>query len=695
MLSFGLLVMLIPTLLLVPFPASATHFNNSLVATADSIVTNGSYETPDVTAYTFDSYNTGQTFGGWTVESGSVDHISERYWQAGDGRQSLDLNACSAGTITMDLLTTPLQTYALQFSLSGNPEGAPAVKRMEVWWGTELVDTVVFDTTGHSKWQMGWFFHQYPVTATTAITRLKFKSLISGCYGPVLDAIAVKPLSYRLPSLDLPFDYTDRKFANVAVGINGSTGGRVTSWFDHTAPLHGDSNEIVTLWTGIPRIDRADVDCTFGYNCYDGHNGIDFQRDASLGNKDTPVYAAAAGTVREINRNWKAPNNICGLRAGKKICAYGNFVLIDHGGGYATFYAHLDRVDNAVQLNKPIGRQTIGYMGGTGGYEVHLHFGVYYDPDGIWPETSVVDPYGWFGNAADPWPKTSIYLWKYPLFDQATAYTNGAVLTSPSGFGKLTVSPGSFTVAKNLEIWDAIFPHRTKSNQALVGHPLWVRVFSTTNELPRVKALVDEEEILPGLATINIRYGSADLSHINLNQLSIYHFDKTTGAWTALPTTLDTNLKEANAQTADAGYFTLQAPFTCATIGEPNDGNNEAVFLTPNSTALSETFDSSTDQDWYAFPAIAGGDYQIQSTNWINGSQTSLELYDIDGETLVKKSDDILGADGISIIHWRAGQTGIYFVRSVRPTSGSYGCNATYDISISQSLTTFIPLLRR
>ena len=50
-----------------------------------NIVYNGNFEEPDVEAITFDTYFGGQSFGGWTVESGSIDHISELYWQAADG----------------------------------------------------------------------------------------------------------------------------------------------------------------------------------------------------------------------------------------------------------------------------------------------------------------------------------------------------------------------------------------------------------------------------------------------------------------------------------------------------------------------------------------------------------------------------------------------------------------------------------
>lgn len=55
---------------------------------------------------------------------------------------------------------------------------------------------------------------------------------------------------------------------------------------------------------------------------------------------------------------------------------YGNFILIYHGGGFATFYAHLDGF--AVSGGQPVSRgQIIGYVGTTGWTTgPHLHFEV-------------------------------------------------------------------------------------------------------------------------------------------------------------------------------------------------------------------------------------------------------------------------------------------------------------------------------
>ena len=76
--------------------------------------------------------------------------------------------------------------------MAGNTFGLPTVKEMGVWWGGVLVDTVTFDTTGHSPSDMGWEYYEYEVVAPGLGTRLLFKSIIAGSYGPALDDVSVE-----------------------------------------------------------------------------------------------------------------------------------------------------------------------------------------------------------------------------------------------------------------------------------------------------------------------------------------------------------------------------------------------------------------------------------------------------------------------------------------------------------------------
>ncbi|HWO07235.1 MAG TPA: peptidoglycan DD-metalloendopeptidase family protein [Candidatus Paceibacterota bacterium] len=92
------------------------------------------------------------------------------------------------------------------------------------------------------------------------------------------------------------------------------------------------------------------------------HNGVDFR--AAVG---TPVKAALSGTVQATGDS----DSIRGCYS------YGKWVLIRHGNGLSTLYAHFS--DIAVSQGQSVSTgQVIGYAGATG-YATgpHLHFTVY------------------------------------------------------------------------------------------------------------------------------------------------------------------------------------------------------------------------------------------------------------------------------------------------------------------------------
>ena len=84
------------------------------------------------------------------------------------------------------------------------------------------------------------------------------------------------------------------------------------------------------------------------------HAGMDIS--APIG---TPIVAAAGGTV--IFAGWNGGG-------------YGNLVVIDHGGGLSTAYAHQSQVATSVGQRVGTG-QVVGYVGSTGSSTgPHLHF---------------------------------------------------------------------------------------------------------------------------------------------------------------------------------------------------------------------------------------------------------------------------------------------------------------------------------
>lgn len=155
---------------------------------AQNLVVNGDFELP----YFGEPYRgipPGPYIYAWYVEPSSVDVVGS-YWQAASGLQSVDLSGTHPGAIRQQLSTSAGQRYTLSFACAGNPEFV-SIKTMEVWWGGVKLDTLQFDTTGHSFANMGWVYHSYTVTGSGSDT-LRFASVSAdNCFGPALDDISV------------------------------------------------------------------------------------------------------------------------------------------------------------------------------------------------------------------------------------------------------------------------------------------------------------------------------------------------------------------------------------------------------------------------------------------------------------------------------------------------------------------------
>ncbi|CAO5153792.1 DUF642 domain-containing protein [Frankia sp. AiPs1] len=153
-------------------------------------VLSSSFEYPRVPGGSYEQLDHGDYVDGWRVDSGTVDLIGRNYWRAADGRQSVDLNGTSAGALTRRLRTDPRQRYELQFSLAGNPQGGPAIKRVRVTVG-DVSRVFGFDTSGRTVNRLGWVEHTLRFNAHARNTEVTFESLTRGSYGPALDDIQV------------------------------------------------------------------------------------------------------------------------------------------------------------------------------------------------------------------------------------------------------------------------------------------------------------------------------------------------------------------------------------------------------------------------------------------------------------------------------------------------------------------------
>jgi hypothetical protein len=95
------------------------------------------------------------------------------------------------------------------------------------------------------------------------------------------------------------------------------------------------------------------------------HSGQDFAADTGY-----PVYVTGDGTVSKVNFSFSG---------------YGNEIIVDHGFGYKTRYAHLSRVDVGPGMKVTRG-DMIGAVGKTGkATGPHLHYEVLYKDNAVNP----------------------------------------------------------------------------------------------------------------------------------------------------------------------------------------------------------------------------------------------------------------------------------------------------------------------
>lgn len=115
-------------------------------------------------------------------------------------------------------------------------------------------------------------------------------------------------------------------------------------------------------------VNGATITSKYGKRSSGFHTGTDFA--IALG---TPAYAAASGTVTFAG--WKG--------------SYGYLVIIDHGNGYQTYYAHCSALYVSAGQTVTQG-QNISAVGSTGNSTgPHLHFEIRYNGNTLNPQNYV------------------------------------------------------------------------------------------------------------------------------------------------------------------------------------------------------------------------------------------------------------------------------------------------------------------
>jgi murein DD-endopeptidase MepM/ murein hydrolase activator NlpD len=352
--------------------------------------------------------------------------------------------------------------------------------------------------------------------------------------------------SYR-PAFDLPISYPNRG-ARSETDFVAAWQRCATSFFDHNLPgqkgTAGDG--LLWLWTG-DAIPGAQATCGLFQNCYDGHEGTDFDDVACYG---TAVFPAAPGEIVASETGWADDG-------------YGNRVVIQHGAsGYKSLYGHLERV--MLSSGSVDATTQIGEIGATGcpGCGTHLHFNVYY-------HGQLVDPSGWEGHTPDPNATqngaTSFRQWLYPVARRTTiGHATGTTLVAPSGNTVVYLPPNAHDLDFELSVTE-LAPLGLAGPLQSAGHGVSLSGRDNRGSIGQLGMNF----------TVVVRFSASDIASVNPSTLSLYLWNALQGEWTKLPTQLVMPAVEqaaiaavysgsATAQTSALGYIALlaEAPHT-------------------------------------------------------------------------------------------------------------------------------------
>ena len=175
----------------------------------------------------------------------------------------------------------------------------------------------------------------------------------------------IENMRNQLNNLSLRMSFQDQSFTEITVMVKNKE--KLLRAIPAIQPISNKNMKRVASGFGY-RIDPV-------YKDFRLHAGLDFSAPTG-----TPIYATSDGVVQT---------------AGFNTDGYGNKVVINHGYGFQTLYAHMVRVKAKVGQSVKRG-EVIGYIGSTGkSTGPHLHYEVI-------KRGTKVDPVYYFFNDLTP-----------------------------------------------------------------------------------------------------------------------------------------------------------------------------------------------------------------------------------------------------------------------------------------------------
>ena len=164
-------------------------------AWAANVVIDGDFNNSNAT---FSTISSGNSIGPWSVTSGSVDLVGG-FWQSPSGPNpptgtngSVDMNGLSTGGISQGISgLTAGKTYTLTFWLSGNPDGPPATKSLDVSIGSLANDNFTYTIGANTHSNMMYTMESVTFVAGGSNTLSFVSQNAASDFGPVIGGVSI------------------------------------------------------------------------------------------------------------------------------------------------------------------------------------------------------------------------------------------------------------------------------------------------------------------------------------------------------------------------------------------------------------------------------------------------------------------------------------------------------------------------
>jgi streptogramin lyase len=223
---------------------------------------------------------------------------------------------------------------------------------------------------------------------------------------------------------------------------------------------------------------------------------------------------------------------------------------------------------------------------------------------------------------------------------------------------------------------ESVSPSQTLTD--LPSALIWANNVTTTATIAKVWAVITPPGAgqspavpLTDLPTIELLYNTIS----NRYEGTYYHFNNQ-GDYSIAVFAVD---EEGNISLPSATIVTQTVTF------DPYEDDNRpahaSIIVLNDTLPQTHNFHAPGDEDWVKFHAIADEIYEVKASNLGIHADVVLELYDGDGENLIKTVDDV-GAGESELFSWKAPKKGIYYVRVRNYDSNVYGNHTNYDLKV-------------